>query len=573
MTISPSTACPTAAGLLFPVLVLVALLASLWGPPQLLQRQGSFHWSAKPPQQRALLTAEGGSREPPYKARYLAYPWALPVGDRRRGLVYRGSGKQLEHVAGKLLAGQPITAVAIGGSITAGMGSMGREFAWPGRFRAWLNATFPHPGHVVVNKGVGATTSGLFALCLDTMLAQQDVDLVIVEFSWNDVQGYTDFGSPDRKGFEQLLRKLLRHPSQPSLLLLHFYVWLRARYGTSLGGIYWEGSAETQLALFGQYYDIPSVSLRAGAYHLMRRGVGNFKADKPLVPDPGVSSESGKPGEAFYFDYGHPTDFGHGVSGLDGAGSERALGMERVMAELVGEALYEAVVNLESERGSASQERKRGAGTADGNSNTTAAATDDRLMPAAEVPPPMVPGNAESGPSTCFLQEGFKGVVSNASGFTYVAAKPSAATFTAQKWSWSGTQPGHWAELTFDAREDPTRSQESDASLKATRVILGYLKSYESMGSAAVECVNGCECERTTLDGTWARKATLFQMHEFEVTQHPTCRLKVTVLPETRSGAHKVSLTFLMVSPFPVAHELRHFGEEHANGLVSQMVS
>ncbi len=74
------------------------------------------------------------------------------------------------------------------------------------------------------------------------------------------------------------------------------------------------------------------------------------------------------------------------------------------MAELVGEALYEAVVNLESERGSASQARKRGAGTADGNSNTTAAATDDRLMPAAEVPPPMVPGNADSGPSTCFLQ-------------------------------------------------------------------------------------------------------------------------------------------------------------------------
>ncbi len=55
-----------------------------------------------------------------------------------------------------------------------------------------------------------------------------------------------------------------------------------------------------------------------------------WQADKPLVPDPGVSSESGKPGEAFYFDYGHPTDFGHGVSGLDGAGSERALGMERV---------------------------------------------------------------------------------------------------------------------------------------------------------------------------------------------------------------------------------------------------
>lgn len=37
------------------------------------------------------------------------------------------------------------------------------------------------------------------------------------------------------------------------------------------------------------------------------------------------------------------------------------------------------------------------------------------------------------------------------------------------------------------------------------------------MGSAAVECVGGCACGRSTFDATWERRATLTQMHEFQV--------------------------------------------------------
>ena len=35
------------------------------------------------------------------------------------------------------------------------------------RFTAWLNATFPHPGHRIVNQGLPAVTSALFAACYD----------------------------------------------------------------------------------------------------------------------------------------------------------------------------------------------------------------------------------------------------------------------------------------------------------------------------------------------------------------------------------------------------------------------
>lgn len=40
------------------------------------------------------------------------------------------------------------------------------------------------------------------------------------------------------------------------------------------------------------------------------------------------------------------------------------------------------------------------------------------------------------------LQKGFEGVVRNASGFEYRAERPGAAGFVAQKWSWSGYNPG-----------------------------------------------------------------------------------------------------------------------------------
>ena len=67
------------------------------------------------------------------------------------------------------------------------------------------------------------------------------------------------------------------------------------------------------------------------------------------------------------------------------------------MAELVGEAIFEAVVDLASEGGLPDQGRGEG-GVAKGNSTAAAAPAKGRL------PPPMVPGNADTGPSTCFLQ-------------------------------------------------------------------------------------------------------------------------------------------------------------------------
>ena len=75
-------------------------------------------------------------------------------------------------------------------------------------------------------------------------------------------------------------------------------------------------------------------------------------------------------------------------------------------------------------------------------------------------------------------------------------------------------RPGAWAELLIDSREDAASNQTSSGT---TNVVLGYLKSYKSMGAAKVECVGGCRCQESWLEGTWERLATLAQVHEFQV--------------------------------------------------------
>ena len=75
-------------------------------------------------------------------------PWGaplLPAAALRRGLGFYGSGGRLERVVAALMRGEPATVVTIGGSVARGAGSSREDRAFPARFAAFLNATWPHP--------------------------------------------------------------------------------------------------------------------------------------------------------------------------------------------------------------------------------------------------------------------------------------------------------------------------------------------------------------------------------------------------------------------------------------------
>ena len=69
---------------------------------------------------------------------------------------------------------------------------------------------------------------------------------------------------------------------------------------------------------------------------------------------------------------------------------------------------------------------------------------------------------------------------------------------------------GDWAELKIDSRlpEDSGGSSKSNAT-----VSLGFLRSYEHMGAAKVECVANCRCDVSTGPGRRVVMAAMCRHH------------------------------------------------------------
>ncbi len=61
-------------------------------------------------------------------------------------------------------------------------------------------------------------------------------------------------------------------------------------------------------------------------------------------------------------------------------------------------------------------------------------------------------------------------------------------------------------------------------------VELGYLKSYEHMGRAAVSCEGGCGCAPWTLDGHHEQRNSQTFLAQFKATQADECVILVKVL-------------------------------------------
>jgi hypothetical protein len=70
------------------------------------------------------------------------------------------------------------------------------------------------------------------------------------------------------------------------------------------------------------------------------------------------------------------------------------------------------------------------------------------------------------------------------------------------------------------------------------------------MGAAAVACVAGCTCDGGhVLQGhSTAQHVSIEAAVELAVTQARQCTLRLTVLPDTLSGEHKVKLISVAVN-------------------------
>lgn len=98
---------------------------------------------------------------------------------------------------------------------------------------------------------------------------------VTLEFAINDKVD-VPLNSPQRKAYEQLIRRLLALPGRPAVVLLHHYAWWMAGGDGLKGGLFYR-EPEGQHTALAHYYDLPSVSVRAAVWRLMLAGIDGFK--------------------------------------------------------------------------------------------------------------------------------------------------------------------------------------------------------------------------------------------------------------------------------------------------------
>ena len=60
--------------------------------------------------------------------------------------------------------------------------------------------------------------------------------------------------------------------------------------------------------------------------------------------------------------------------------------------------------------------------------------------------------------------------------------------------------------------------------------MLGYLSTYEGIGSARVSCLSGCRCDEAVVEGLWTQKYSTTNFLYLMVSAHPHCQVQVGFL-------------------------------------------
>ena len=144
--------------------------------------------------------------------------WAF-LNDRHvsRGLASLGDPLRLRCLGQKLLAGQPTHLSVLGGSVSFGTTfttSKSRAlFHW--KVYQYLNSSFPNARHEHYMGAVPASGPSYMEHCLQWHLPMAGADLILIEYAVNFD------GTDDYAPFERLLRRLLRLPNHPAIVIVN----------------------------------------------------------------------------------------------------------------------------------------------------------------------------------------------------------------------------------------------------------------------------------------------------------------------------------------------------------------
>lgn len=219
------------------------------------------------------------AQAPTISLEHLPQPDTNYVDDEmyKNAVLAEGNLARLAAAMRKAESGKEITVGVIGGSITQGSLASTPDKCYASRFFYWWKTAFVNTKVNIVNAGIGGTTSYLGVHRVNQDLLSKKPDVVIVEFSVNDVN--TLFF---KKTYEDLVRRLLKAENNPAVILL----FMPMENGSG---------AQTNDLLIGFRYDLPRISYGQLVFKAVEKGTFTW-AD--ISPD-GI----------------HPNDRGHAMVG------------------------------------------------------------------------------------------------------------------------------------------------------------------------------------------------------------------------------------------------------------------
>jgi len=442
-----------------------------------------------------------------------------------RGLSHLGPAHRLRRFLHRAARGskggaRPLRVAAVGGSVSWGSAVERGSEDWPSVVTRRLRDYYPRAKFELTNGCVPAAPASFTSACLQK-LVPGDADLVFVEFAVNE-SGAGEKGEPAEEGraaaaarYERLLRKLLRLPRRPAVVLVQL-----PAVGMAMGeGHPWRRgygqTVEDALSAIGAYYDAPAVSLRSAAWRLAREHAHGLNWTDFY------DSPSGD-----RYDFIHPLAPGH-----------------RAVADLVLHALGEVALglalrpwsggglpSLSLKGGGGDREGGRrqeppggresgGGGSFGGGIDDDNDGGDDRAEALAPLPEPLHPRNYADANLACAHGAALAAHVVSAEGFELV----DEGVAPKQKVGYVAWEPGARLVLRVDTSGASLGGSRSGAGFGGSggggedgggggsgvgggfgldgggepagvAVQLAYLRSYKHMGRASVECLGGCTC-------------------------------------------------------------------------------
>jgi hypothetical protein len=361
---------------------------------------------------------------------------------------------------------QNVTISIIGGSFS----SPGNE-SWVQQTTDVIKNWFPSVPVRVHNAAHGGSVITYGLVCLEDMVYPGS-NLVVVEYNPNAL--FSCFGTlpeqqPQCVEFELLIRKILRLPSRPAVMLL---LMGEPNFHPFSPAWNFQNTPEDGMAVVASYYGVPYLSMRDALYHNQRANISGFSDSETRHNESWLTP-------SFFFHY-------------------NALG-NKYVTDVVIHWLWH-VLHLH-------------------RSHLLNLPDPVDTMKEPSRLPSLWRGSFEP-PETAICVHMFNNVPPQLevilNGWTYAADDPKKRKFG---YLIHGNNTGQSLQFSFDA-----------AQLNLTdgfTIYIGYLKTYEGMGSATLTCI-GCSCTSVQIDGADPKtKTSTTQFKQHSVRANRTCTISL----------------------------------------------